>query len=81
MQGSSEQFPVVRWRDGYDISEVDRFVSWLEDALSAADASPEVACVIREVRFTPRAFRRSYDIAAVDEFLDEQVAMAEARAR
>ncbi len=57
------RFPVVRWREGYDISEVDAFVAKVE-ARTVASADVET------VQFTPVRIRQGYDMGAVDDYLD-----------
>lgn len=57
------QFSVVRWREGYDISDVDAFIA----QVSAGTVTSEDA---RKVRFSPTRLRPGYDMGEVDEFLD-----------
>jgi len=81
MSSENASFPIVRWREGYDISEVDEFIDWIDQELTDVAPQPDVAQRIRETRFTPRAFKRSYGMEAVDDFLDLQVQRAEAGSR
>ena len=65
------RFRVVRFRDAYDIDEVDAFVDRCTIALDRGDTTDLTAAAIRDVRFTPKRFRPGYDMTDVDRYLDE----------
>jgi len=65
------EFSRVRWREGYDMAEVDRFV---ERVLATLDGRPiGVPVTVEEIRtviFRGVRLREGYDMAEVDQFLD-----------
>jgi DivIVA domain-containing protein len=67
--GASRQgglrFPVVRFREGYDICEVDAFIDTIDQ---------RTADEVRGVRFSTTQLKAGYDEDEVDQFLDEQAA-------
>ncbi|SFA81333.1 DivIVA domain-containing protein [Nocardioides alpinus] len=66
-------FPTVRLTEGYDIEEVDRAVERVRVGL--ASPSPTIGrSEIEGLRFTPVRLRPGYEMAAVDDWLDEVVA-------
>ena len=56
------RFSRVRWREGYDIAEVDAFLAKV-DAGSAASAD------VQSARFTPVRLRWGYAMGEVDAYL------------
>jgi DivIVA domain-containing protein len=63
----SMRFTTVRFREGYDMGEVDRF---LERTVEAIRQSQPVLGMVNDVRITPVRLRVGYDMVEVDEFLD-----------
>ncbi|MFB6724561.1 DivIVA domain-containing protein [Kribbella sp. NPDC056345] len=65
-------FTRVRWREGYDIDEVNAFVERLAATVEGryVDA-PVTAADIRNASFTPVRFREGYSVDEVDAFLDQ----------
>lgn len=57
------RFTVVRWREGYEIADVDSFLSQLT-------AGPTADIDVSAVRFTPTRLRPGYVMREVDEYLD-----------
>lgn len=69
-------FTRVRWREGYDIDEVNAFVERLAATVEGRYvAAPVTAADIRNASFTPVRFREGYDVAEVDLFLEEAEAL------
>ncbi|MFG1816521.1 DivIVA domain-containing protein [Kribbella sp. NPDC049174] len=65
------QFTRVRWRPGYDVAEVDRFVVRLLATLDGRPVdSPVTSDEVRNVAFSSSRFRGGYDVDEVDRFLD-----------
>ena len=70
----SARFSTVRWREGYETSEVDDLLAqgraallgWERDSGSTALAASDVV----NARFQPTKFRIGYDQNQVDEFLE-----------
>lgn len=63
--------PVVRFRDGYDIDEVDAFLERVKDALDHPGTGGD-GLTPRDVAtagFTTTSLRRGYDVVAVDRLL------------
>jgi len=63
--------PVVRFRDGYDIDEVDAFLERVKDALDRPGTGGD-GLTPRDVAtasFTTTSLRRGYDVVAVDRLL------------
>lgn len=68
------RFAVVRLREGYDIAEVDAFVTRVAAGnVSSADA--------RSARFTPVRVRLGYDMGEVDDYIDGIAAQLSAAGR
>jgi DivIVA domain-containing protein len=63
-------FVRVRWREGYDIEEVDSFLSQVERGLAGRLPDPALAERIRNVVFSPVRLRLGYDMLQVDDYLD-----------
>lgn len=60
-------FTIVRFKEGYDMGEVDDFLRRAErGGLTAAD--------VRDVVFSTTRFRRAYDVDEVDDYLDRLAA-------
>ncbi|GAA1730587.1 DivIVA domain-containing protein [Aeromicrobium alkaliterrae] len=68
---TTPRFTLVRFREGYDIEEVDAFVKDVDTALASRRTEPGLAERITAARFTPRRFRQAYDMGEVDQHLDE----------
>lgn len=69
-----ERFTVVRLREGYNIDEVEAFVSRAEmGTLSSSEA--------RTVRFTPVRIRPGYAMGEVDDYIDSLAAQLTASGR
>lgn len=58
-----DRFTRVRWREGYDIGEVDAFVGRVV-------AGTVEAAEVQTIRFTPVRLREGYDMGQVDAYLD-----------
>lgn len=69
------RFKLVRWREGYDVAEVDAFVAKVEAGGVASSADVE------SVRFTPVRLRQGYEMGAVDAYLDGIAARLRASGR
>ena len=67
------RFTPVRFREGYDMSEVDDF---LDQVVAALESGAPVADLVEHARFTPVRMREGYDMADVDDFLARVVARA-----
>lgn len=63
-------FTLRRFSEAYDVDAVDVFIDRLEQALLRSDGSLGVEDV-RAVLFKPVRFQGGYDMAEVDDFLDE----------
>src|SRR5690349_14386128 len=65
-------FTRVRWREGYDIDEVNAFLERLAATVEGRYVdSPVTVADIRNVSFTPVRFREGYSVDEVDAFLDQ----------
>ncbi|MEV5962309.1 DivIVA domain-containing protein [Kribbella sp. NPDC051952] len=64
------EFTRVRWREGYDMVEVDAFVDRILATLDGRAADPVTIDEIRNVVFSGVRLREGYDIMEVDQFLD-----------
>lgn len=65
-------FSMVRWREGYDVIEVDEFVDRVMATVNGQPVDqPVTARELRKVQFSPVRMREGYDVAEVDAFLDE----------
>ncbi len=64
-------FRLTRFRESYDIAEVDAFLVEIRPWLDARLPNLEVAARIRDVAFTPVRMRPGYDLDQVDDHLDE----------
>ncbi|MEH3034546.1 MAG: DivIVA domain-containing protein [Aeromicrobium erythreum] len=60
----------MKFREGYDVDEVDDFLLAVERRLTGRPDSA-LAHDIASVRFTPRRLRGGYDMGEVDAYLDE----------
>lgn len=70
---SRVRFTPVRFSEGYDMDEVDRFLdrtAAAADAATDAQAMQEVCEAVAAVRFTPVRMSEGYDMDEVDLFLD-----------
>lgn len=70
MTGAVPSRPAVtttRFRDGYDVRDVDDFLDEVFTAISTGRPVPDIA----GARFRPTRFRPGYEVAEVDAFLDE----------
>ncbi len=65
----SAEFPTVVGRESYRCDEVDGFVAALTDALQH-DPPAMAPYEVDDARFHPVRWRRGYDMAAVDDYLD-----------
>lgn len=72
-QLAERSFPRTRFREGYDMGDVERFI---EDVLTRLrrDVSTVSVEEISDVRFTPVRLRTGYEMWAVDGYLDELIA-------
>ncbi|MEV8378306.1 DivIVA domain-containing protein [Kribbella sp. NPDC056861] len=69
---SEPLFSRVRWREGYDMAEVDAFVERLTATVENRYSGPPVtADDIRNVSFTPVRLREGYSVDEVDDFLEQ----------
>lgn len=73
MSNQAPRFGLTKYREGYDVGEVDAFILRIEEArqhipptLSADD--------VRAVMFPPSRLRTGYDQGQVDDWLDEVAA-------
>jgi DivIVA domain-containing protein len=65
------EFTRVRWREGYDIDQVDQFVQRLLATLDGRPVdNPVTVDEVRNVAFDPVRLREGYDVREVDQFLD-----------
>ncbi|WP_020391155.1 DivIVA domain-containing protein [Kribbella catacumbae] len=65
-------FTRVRWREGYDVSDVDAFIERLMATVEGRYVEhPVTADDIRNVIFTPVRLREGYAVGEVDAFLDQ----------
>lgn len=65
-------FSRTRWREGYDMAEVDAFVERLMATTEGRYVDrPVTADEIRNVTFTPVRLREGYDVEEVDNFLTQ----------
>ncbi|GAA1969945.1 hypothetical protein GCM10009798_33300 [Nocardioides panacihumi] len=69
------RFTPTRFREGYDMAEVDRF---LDDLCVRLRAGESVARYIAEARFTPVRLREGYDMGDVDSLLGHVASTADA---
>jgi DivIVA domain-containing protein len=67
----SPSFSTVRWREGYTIDEVDRFLATVHRELAGRLPDAALAERIRRAVFTPVRLRPGYDMQQVDDHLDE----------
>ncbi|WP_183100952.1 DivIVA domain-containing protein [Nocardioides pelophilus] len=74
------RFSRVRFREGYDVVEVDDFLRRAHHALESGDGSVS-AQDVREARFSPVRLREGYDMGQVDLELDRVAAALEPRER
>lgn len=76
-------FPTTKFREGYEVEEVDSFLDALAEAYrqveQGADRFPVTADVIVEKQFTATRFSDGYDQVAVDDYLDAIAADIQAR--
>ena len=78
---AGRRFPLTKWREGYEVEEVDEFVHRCELALERRGGAVTDE-ELRQVRFSPTRFRHGYDQRAVDDALDAlSVALREADPR
>lgn len=63
------RFAPVRFREGYDMQEVDDLLDRCERALRSGDGSV-TAETVQQLRLTPTRFGEGYDMEDVDRFLD-----------
>ena len=63
-------FTRARLRQGYDIGQVDAFISRVVHDLGSPESAMHAA-EVREVQFRPVMLRESYDMREVDGYLDE----------
>jgi DivIVA domain-containing protein len=63
-------FTHVRWREGYDIGQVDAFIERAAEELASPTPAMRPADV-RAARFRPVRVREGYEMAEVDAYLDE----------
>jgi len=63
------RFSTVRFREGYDIEEVDEFV---RQAGAALEFDPPLMSPdqVENQRFAPRRVRQAYDVGEVDAYLE-----------
>jgi DivIVA domain-containing protein len=74
------EFTRVRWREGYDITEVDEFVGRLLATLDGRPVTtPVTADEVRNATFSPVRLREGYHVEEVDRFLDLAVGWLTAR--
>lgn len=67
---AGSRFKTTKWREGYDMAEVDEFVRRAERALAARDGSVTTDD-FELVRFTPVRLTQGYDMYQVDQRLDQ----------
>ena len=62
---------VVRFKEGYDMGEVDAFLDRLFATVEGRpDGRPVTVDEVKAVLFTPVRMREGYEVEDVDEFLD-----------
>ncbi|MEU8224979.1 DivIVA domain-containing protein [Kribbella sp. NPDC048915] len=65
------RFTPVRWREGYDVTEVDAFVDRVMATVNGRPVErPVTAGEIRTIQFSPVRMSEGYDVEEVDAFLD-----------
>ena len=69
----SVQFTPVRFREGYELQQVDEFLDQLEAAI---EAGRPIAPMVEAARFRMVRRQESYEMGEVDEFLDEVVRLS-----
>ncbi|GIG36458.1 hypothetical protein Cpa01nite_18390 [Cellulomonas pakistanensis] len=67
-----EAIPLTKFREGYDVHQVDALAVRIAAALDGADEAFRPEDVL-DARFAPTKFREGYDQSAVDDLLDEVV--------
>lgn len=65
----NKTFQTVRFREGYDVDEVDDFLDEVIDRMKAGN--PMTAAELAARTFQTVRFKEGYDVAEVDGFLDE----------
>jgi DivIVA domain-containing protein len=66
------RFSPVKFREGYDMSEVDDFVDRVMATVNGLPVDrPVTVDEIRSVQFSPVRIREGYDVTEVDLFLEE----------
>ena len=64
-------FDTTKWREGYDLAEVDAFIAGVVPELRRLmRPDPALAQRIATATFTPRRLRVCYDMFSVDSYLD-----------
>lgn len=76
---AGRRFAVTKWREGYDMEQVDalleRGASTLADLQRGRDGAGHLTSEgVRSSRFSPTKLRQGYDQDEVDDFLDELAA-------
>lgn len=76
---ATSRFSPVRFREGYDMNEVDRFLVRVTDTLRSYEqrngrTAALSAVDVVKARFQPTKFRSGYNQDEVDAFLDQVVA-------
>lgn len=64
----AKRFSATRFREGYDVDDVDDF---LDRAVQAVRRGDDLTSVVDDVRFRTVKFSEGYDMQEVDDFLDE----------
>nr|MBP1191245.1 DivIVA domain-containing protein [Frigoribacterium sp. PvP032] len=75
----AKRFSPVKFREGYDMADVDAFLARVQSVMAADDegrtGAPDMMPEdVVNARFTPTKFREGYHQDQVDDFLDEIVA-------
>ena len=69
-------FSRVRWREGYQVGDVDDFLLEIRPLLDGRLPDPALADRIVNARFRPVRLRAGYDMMQVDAYLDQLHALA-----
>lgn len=75
---AASRFTATRFREGYEVDAVDRFLALAGDSLRAHErndggSARVTAAQVVAARFQPTKYRRGYDQTPVDDLLDQIV--------
>ncbi len=74
---SAKKFSLTKWREGYDVDQVDDLLAQVEATFASYEQGrrvvPLTADEVASARFNPTKFRTGYGQQEVDDFLDQVV--------